>query len=225
MLPRLRLSRDLVADSWTECVGRIGGDFVESLPRNGGWRIVLGDVSGHGLEAAAGARAARRRITADLHRSIDEEVLRAWNRDLHFVLVGRFVCLTLLELDPASGRLIIANAGNPAVLVRRGEGQVDSFPGTGAVLGFLSDREWLPPRFVETTLDRADQVLCFTDGLTDQPNARQELFGLERLVRLVPRLGQSPLRMLRRSVRAFARSVGWRDDLTVLAIHAAYRAA
>ena len=221
MLLRLRLASDLVSDSWTESAGREGGDFALSAPRNGGWRIVLGDVSGHGPEAAAAAQAARHRIAADLPHDIDESVLRGWNSDLHAPLGGRFLCVTLLDLYPSSGRLIIANAGNPAVLVRRSDGRVDSVPGTGAVLGFLSDREWPAPRFIATGLDRADQVLCFTDGLTDQTNARHELFGLDRLVRLAPRLGQSPIRMLRRSMRAFARSVGWCDDLTVLAIHAA----
>jgi serine phosphatase RsbU (regulator of sigma subunit) len=225
MLPQLQISTDLISESWVRSLGKVGGDFIESAPLPDGWRIVLGDISGHGIEAASAARAVRARIAEDLHGTVDANVLRAWNRDLHAALAGRFVCLTLLEFAAGAGRLTIANAGNPAVLVRRGDGRVDSYPGTGPILGLLCDREWLPPQFVQTSLAAGDRVVCFTDGLTEQSNARREMFGLERVKQLLSQFYPSPVRMLRRGVRAFARSVGRQDDVTVLAIQACARAA
>ena len=218
MLPAARLTGDPIAESWSQALGRQGGDFVEHTRLARGWRIALGDVSGHGDAAALAAGLARARIAADLAERVDQHVFRTWNRDLQSLLEDQFVCLTILEFDASTGRLTIANAGNPAVLIRRGDGRVDSFAGTGPVLGVLSDQEWRPPQFVQTTLSGADQVVCFTDGLTEQINTRQELFGLERVIQLVSRFCPSPVRMLRRSMRAFARSVGLRDDLTVLAL-------
>lgn len=218
-----RLTPRLFSESWMEPAGRSGGDFLVSVPTDCGWRILLGDVSGHGEEVAYAASAARALTVRALRRPVTRDVFRTWNRDLQPLLAGRFVCLTFLEVNPAEGRLTIANAGNPAVLVRRREGHVDTYPGTGAILGLLNDADWHPPQFVETRLHTDDRVVCFTDGLTERSNAHHELFGLDRVARLVAYACGSPIRLLRRSMRAFADSDP--DDVTILAFQAGVRAA
>jgi sigma-B regulation protein RsbU (phosphoserine phosphatase) len=215
------LSGLLRTQSWIKPAGHAGGDFILELRTTRGWRIVLADVSGHGGDAAASAGIVRQRIARDLSGGVDVCRMRQWNRDLHSALGGRFVCVTYLELDFERGTLTVANAGNPAVLVRRVNGRVESFPGTGPVLGVLDDREWTAPKFVSVPFSRADSVLCFTDGLTEQFNTSREPFGLDRVARVISRACTSPVRTIRRCVQAFAgKSIG-QDDMTVLLLHAA----
>lgn len=218
-----RLTPRLFSEAWMEPAGRSGGDFLASVPTDRGWRILLGDVSGHGDDVAQAAHAARALTVQELRRPVTPRVFRSWNRELQPLLGGRFVCLTFLEVNPAEGRLAIANAGNPAVLVRRRQGYIDRYPGTGAILGLLSDAEWNAPRFIETRLHMEDRVVCFTDGLTERSNAHHELFGLDRVARLVAYACKSPIRLLRRSMEAFADSEP--DDVTILAFQAGVRAA
>ena len=215
------LTSCLSAQSWIRPAGHAGGDFVVSVRTAPGWRIVLGDVSGHGDDVADTARLVQSRIEQDIAAPLNPDRIRTWNRDLHAVLAGRFVCLTCLDVDKLRGSLTVANAGNPAVLVRRADGRVDSYPGTGPIVGLLDDCEWTAPVFVTTPLSPSDRILCFTDGLTERFNADREPFGLERVIRLASRACQSPVRMIRRCVRSFARSSLRQDDVTLLLLQAA----
>lgn len=215
------MAAKLHTQSWIEPAGQSGGgDFVISIRRAHSWRVIMGDVSGHGDKVAELARTARLRIARDIFAPINERRLRQWNRDLQDLLEGGFVCLTYLEADLQRGELIIANAGNPAVLIRRESGQVDSFPGTGLIVGLLDDEEWLAPQFVKTSLSRADRILCFTDGLTEQFSPDREPFGLERVIRIASQACTSPVRMIRRYVRSFVRNTQSQDDVTVLMLQA-----
>lgn len=210
-------SPQMELESWIQPAGRSGGDFVNIVTAGDRCRILLGDVSGHGPSVARVAGQVRAHTRADLNGAVTPSLFRHWNRELRPFLDGRFVCLTYVEVDPMHGRVLIANAGNPAVLLRRSDGGVEEYSGTGPILGILGDADWEPPQFVRTRLAPFDRVVCFTDGLTESRNAVREFFGLERVIRLVGRAWRSPVRVLRKSMRAF-RAAPEPDDVTVLAL-------
>jgi sigma-B regulation protein RsbU (phosphoserine phosphatase) len=216
---------DVTTASWCRPAGRAGGDFLLSFRTPSVVRLIVGDVSGHGDSVAEVAASVQARLCRDLLRPVRPALLRKWNRDLAEVTGERFVCLTYLELDLRDGTLTIANAGNPALLIRRSRGTVEAFANTGMVLGILEDEVWTPPCFIRTKLGFDDLVVCVTDGVIEQCSPGREQFGLERLVQALSDATRPPLRMIRRWVAAFSGHTPFSDDVTVLCVQPAARAA
>lgn len=101
-----------------------------------------------------------------------------------------------MHLNITTGQMELVNAGHPAPLLIRG----------GRVVRQLESATTLPvgfggemPRVKEHVLQRGDRVLCYTDGIIEE-HVGGEVFGEERLIHCVNRLGEEP-------------SVGVRADL------------
>ncbi len=164
----------------------LGGDFLDFLQlADGTIAAVIGDVVGHGPEAAAlgavlriGWRAL---VSADLAQS---EVLPA----LHQLLAAEtaepnaFATVCCMWIDPSRRSLHVANAGHPPPLLLTTEA-ITELPGTegplltpffAATQPVISHR--LPPRC---------SVIAYTDGLVEgrsNPGGPHR-FGVERFAR------------------------------------------
>lgn len=205
------------AEAWSRPAGECGGDFVILRRRASGLRAIVGDVSGHGDEAAGAAMRVWRRIQDDVDAELTPELLSSWNRAFLPLLAGRFVCLTVCDACNSTHSLTVANCGNPEVLIRRQAGRVDRVESRGTLLGMVEPRYWIAPIFVRTWVAPEDRVLCFTDGITDQFNQRREFFGIERVSRVMGRVRSTPVRTLRRCIQAFSRvAAGFADDVTIV---------
>jgi serine phosphatase RsbU (regulator of sigma subunit) len=209
----------LAIEQWSRSAdGGPGGDFVICFQTPTTLRMIIGDVCGHGREAAAVAERVRRRLERDVRRPLSAVRFRRWNRELKRELLGGFVSLTAVEIDRASGAARIANAGNPAVLVQRADGRQETFANTGMVLGILDRIDWVEPSISHLRLGPDDRVICFTDGLTERLSSEREIFGLERVKRAIALVAGSPVRALRRWVAAFEGPGAEQDDLTILCV-------
>jgi phosphoserine phosphatase RsbU/P len=160
----------------------VGGDFYDVFEsaRND-WSIVIGDVCGKGPEAAAltalvryTTRAAaiqtrRPRLVLSL---VNEVVLRQSEE--------QFCTAAYVRLRPEDGgaRLTVSCAGHPLPMLLRADGEVESIPARGRVLGPFTDLESVD-RVVQ--LDPGDALLLYTDGVTDARDADGSFFGEERL--------------------------------------------
>ena len=149
----------------------VGGDWYDLVPLPGGRvAFVLGDVAGHGLSAAA--------ITAQLRHALRAHLLRAagpaaaldgLNQVIASLLPGEMATAVIVELDPSTGEVVVANAGHLPVLhasANRAEYLVQS---RGPALGLLDE-----VGYGEIRLELADddRLLLFSDGLVerrDQP--------------------------------------------------------
>ncbi|WP_326554190.1 ATP-binding SpoIIE family protein phosphatase [Micromonospora sp. NBC_01813] len=151
-----------------------GGDFYDAfrLP-DGGLAVVLGDVAGHDVRAAAlmgQVRAALRGLA--LTDPQPAAVLTGLDRLVHSLSEESrneelFVTVLYGVLDPATGRLTLASAGHPAPLIRRpsSSGVVADFAQVppGVPLGLAGPRQ---PTLVE--LRPGDTLLMFSDGVVER---------------------------------------------------------
>jgi CheY-like chemotaxis protein len=155
----------------------IGGDFYAALRTPDGLLTAVGDVVGHSLDAATVMVEIRHALRAYCVEDPDPGVLaRRLDRMLqhyHPDLTAT-VCLTLV--DPASGRIRIANAGHIAPLIVGDDGTAGYVKAGGPLLGLGLDRP--PP--TEAVLMPTDRLLMVTDGLIETRGTDLEV-SLEQL--------------------------------------------
>ncbi len=196
-----------------------GGDFVLTHWSADALRIWVGDVTGHGAPAARASATVRKVLKPFVREPLSLRSLCRANELVYRALQGeRFVAITAMELQPSGNRAIIANAGNPVLLLHRPElRRVERFTSSGMPLGLVSPEEWRPPSFTLTYVNSGDRFACFTDGVADEPG-RTGSFGLRRIVRAVLRSGDSMAADVGRRVSAFGVNSADRDDMTFLTI-------
>ncbi|WP_329234779.1 SpoIIE family protein phosphatase [Actinoallomurus sp. NBC_01490] len=195
---------------------RVGGDWYETTAIDGeGVFLAIGDVSGHGLNAAAAMARLRNGLSGLAFSGAPPDRLLGWlNRlTLHWptsltatVLAGRY--------DPDERTLTWAQAGHlPPVLIREGKA-VTLDPPEGILLGAMHEPEFA----VETTsLEPGDLLLLYTDGLIERrERCLQE--GLDLLVHAASTTGsRDPEGVLDHVLEAFG-APNPNDDTCVVAI-------
>ncbi|HEY5658866.1 MAG TPA: SpoIIE family protein phosphatase, partial [Myxococcota bacterium] len=133
--------------------------------------LMAADAAGHGLSAAMLAVLFRNRLPMEnpetgeiLHPC---ETLRAVNDSLAAGLTapGLFITAIYCLLDTKTGRLHMASAGHPPVLLRRSNGAIERFLHTGPALGLYAEAEFSQH---ETTLEPGDRLLLHTDGVYER---------------------------------------------------------
>ena len=197
----------------------VGGDFYDILAVEEGHLIVLGDVTGKGVEAAAltslvrySARmAARFDPRPERVLSLVNEVLREQPR---LSLVTAVCALVATDGDRAT--VTVASAGHPLPLRRRpGEAPVP-VGDHGVLLGVAGEDDWTE---VVTEIGPGETLLFYTDGVTETPGEGGR-FGDRRLRDAMARAGETPddlLSEIDRALRDFQSGVTL-DDRAMLAL-------
>ncbi|MFF8974478.1 SpoIIE family protein phosphatase [Streptomyces sp. NPDC014995] len=178
----------------------VGGDWFDVLPLSGARvALVVGDVVGHGLHAAATMgrlRTAVHNFSAldlapeELLGLLDELVARIDQdeaADGTAAPVSGATCLYAIY-DPVSRRCVVARAGHPPPALVHPDGQVE-FPDVPA--GLPLGLGGLPFETAELELAEGSRLVLYTDGLVE--DRRQDIdTGLERLRGALERADGSP---------------------------------
>jgi PAS domain S-box-containing protein len=162
-------------------VEEVGGDFYEAFAIDGGWALVLGDVSGRGAKAASLTAEARHTIrsavilspdpTAGL-RLVDERLRERGDAALCSVAV-----LILPGDEDGDAEALLYLAGHPPPLLLR-EGAAEEVGRPGPILGVSDEPAWEAEALV---LRPGDQLVIYTDGVIEAKAEDGERFGGERL--------------------------------------------
>jgi serine phosphatase RsbU (regulator of sigma subunit) len=163
-------------------------DFCDVFPSAGQtWGIVVGDVCGKGPAAAKRTALARYALRAAARRQTRPSLLLA---DLNQVLLDwptedpRFLTAiyAAVRLVPGGTMVRVSSAGHPLALVRSANGEVREFGRPGDLLGVLAHPELHDS---QRLLRAGDSLILFSDGVTEARGPDRELYGDERLRRLV----------------------------------------
>jgi serine phosphatase RsbU (regulator of sigma subunit) len=170
----------------------VGGDFYDFYESDDGWIVLLGDVTGKGVEAAALTSLVRHgaRFLSKYERS-PSQILVGLNEALS-EQPGLWLC-TAVCVRLERERAVIASAGHPGPLVVRDDGRVREIGTIGPILG-----AWMGDKPVERAVPIAanETLFLYTDGVVDTLG-ENERFGTERLKRLVSEHAtEPPARML-----------------------------
>jgi serine phosphatase RsbU (regulator of sigma subunit)/HAMP domain-containing protein len=159
----------------------VGGDFYAVLPlEQGRVGLAIADVAGKGIPAATLSARARYLLEAfALDAPQPDVVLTRLNRVLARDADSRFVSLFYSVLDPFAGRLAFARAGHPPpFLLRAGEAAPVPLEAPGLLLGVKIATPYVTQ---EIPVVPGDQLIMFTDGITEARRADGEQFGEQQL--------------------------------------------
>ncbi|WP_329530237.1 SpoIIE family protein phosphatase [Streptomyces sp. NBC_01450] len=165
----------------------VGGDWYDVVEAGDGLALVIGDVQGHGVQAAATMGQLRSAVRAfALSDHPPDEVMSHTNRLLIDLDPGQFASCCYVRLDPVTGVARAARAGHPQPLLRHPDGRTEllDLPG-GVVLG-VAPRARYP--VTELTLEPGAVLALYTDGLVERPGADID-DGIERLRATLSRTG------------------------------------
>lgn len=195
----------------------VGGDFYDAFPmRDGVAGIVIGDVQGHGVEAAAFMGEARASLRALASVTADPgEVLTSANDLLISLGCDLFTTCCLLSLVPQSGDLRIARAGHVPMVWGTDAGDSGvSLDAGGVPLGILPGQSY---PVVLRRLTQPGYLVLLTDGVVEGPAYPIEE-GLAAVAGLVAAgRGVSPDVLASRVIRVADRT-GHDDDAAVLVV-------
>ncbi len=176
----------------------VGGDFYDAFQADANWWIVaVGDVCGHGVEAAATTGLVRHTIRSAAMSGVmpsavlthlNEMLLRAAAErdalDDERLPVSPGFCTVLVGAVQTTDRgvdIILCSGGHPLPLVRRTAGRVEPVGVPGTLLGVTHELH-LSDSVVH--LDPGEVLVCYTDGLADRRSGRRT-FGEEGIVKAI----------------------------------------
>ncbi|MFI5933998.1 PP2C family protein-serine/threonine phosphatase [Actinoplanes sp. NPDC051494] len=177
-------SRLVIAGILEPCYD-VGGDAFDYAVNEDTAHLALFDAVGHGsaggmravilasiaLAAYRNARRGGMDLTATYHHL--DDAVRDHDRT-------GMITAVLAELDQVTGVLQVISAGHPSGIVVRGGRVVTVLPTPTALPVTLGDRR--PPVVIREALEPGDQVLLYTDGITEARGEDGTPFGIDRLI-------------------------------------------
>ena len=201
----------------------IGGDFYDYFFIDSDKLcICVGDVSGKGVPAALFMAVTKTLIkstagedhsTASIITRVNEEI----SQDNPSYM---FVTLFLGILDIRSGEFSYTNAGHPFPYLKRANGHIDTLkhlhgPVVGAIDGIAYGE-------ASVRLNKGDQLMIFTDGVTEAMDVTDQLYGEQRVIDHFESIENVNCKALvdttLASVESFAGETEQADDITILAV-------
>ncbi|MFD7027893.1 SpoIIE family protein phosphatase [Streptomyces sp. NPDC059917] len=190
----------------------VGGDWYDSvvLPNN---RILIsvGDVAGHGIQAATGMVILRNALRGLAVTGAGPAQLLSWLNSVAYHLTSSLTATAVCAIyDPRTRRLTWARAGHlPPVLVRGTEARAFPVAPGGLLLGALSEVTY-PEE--EVQLEHEDTLLMYTDGLVE----RRDVSVADALTQLLDVASQAASSLEKRLDNLLTYSASDTDDDTCL---------
>jgi serine phosphatase RsbU (regulator of sigma subunit) len=182
----------------------VGGDVYDYVTLGDGrLAVVLGDVTGHGVDATADMAMAKFvfRSLAREH-TVPGVFLAAANEVVSSeIATGRFITMVELVIDAVAGEVACAGGGHPHPRLVLPDGTVEPIPASGLALGIEARQEY---ETVTVAFPPGAIVVAYTDGVVE---ARLDgrLFGTERLDAVLSERRSSPPQEIAEAVLAACR--------------------
>ncbi|MGM0505569.1 MAG: GAF domain-containing SpoIIE family protein phosphatase [Bacteroidota bacterium] len=201
----------------------VGGDYFDVVPSPDGNHILaIGDVSGKGFPAALlmANLQSMLHVLLPVPISLSEATGRINNLIFHNTPSDRFVTFFWAKYFHNERRLRYINAGhNPPLLLKKQSNEVAELREGGMILGVVPTVT--PYEETDVQLEEGDLLVCFTDGITEAFNEKDEEYGKQRLIDLLYRVrDKSPQNIMDaiiQDVNRFSNHVQ-ADDFTLIVV-------
>jgi serine phosphatase RsbU (regulator of sigma subunit) len=188
----------------------VGGDVYDFLPLDDGrLAVIVGDVTGKGIQAAADMAMARFtfRALARMHPEPADFLAHTNEVIVDEIGVGKFITMLFVLVDPQTRTVACASAGHPAAKIVSPDGTVTPLAGPGLALGIEPEQAYETER---VEVESGATIVLYTDGVVE---ARRDgkLYGEERLDEVLRRHASSGAQDLAEAILADCRSFAGGD--------------
>ena len=201
----------------------VGGDFYDFyFVDDENLAFLMADVSGKGIPAAMFMMTAKTFIKSFAESGLSvEQVFTYANAKLcEGNDAGMFVTAWLGILNTKTGKVLFANAGHNPPLVKHADGTYEYLKSRAGFV--LAGMEGVRYRKNELTLAPGDAIYLYTDGVTEATNMSEELYGEERLQKILEQhkdaTPETICAEVKKDVDKFVGEAPQFDDITMLAI-------
>jgi phosphoserine phosphatase RsbU/P len=198
----------------------IGGDYYDFIPIvEGHLGIVVADVVGKGIPASIIMASFRAFLRAEIRNNYAIQTIWARVNNLlcEILQLNQFVTAFYGVLDLQRRRFTYSNAGHHPALLLRADGKWRQLKSGGTVLGIFEGATY-EEEFVDFV--PGDLFVLYTDGLLEAENETAQMFGLNRLKRLVRANASLPAVELCDAIyaelRRFTKGSRLEDDTTIV---------
>lgn len=209
--------------NYFEPAKEVGGDYYDyTVKDDENVSITIADVSGKGVPAAF-LMALGRSILKTLERQGQgpADNLRNLNQIIYpDITEDMFITMLHSNFNNKTKILTYSNAGhNPLIVYRAKEDKVELHSVKGVAIGFMQGYNY---KQGELKLEKGDIVLYYTDGITEAENPNKELFGFERLEKVIYNNRYNDVDTIKENIlneiNIFRRDYPQVDDLTFVVI-------
>jgi len=165
----------------------IGGDFYDVFKtEDSRIGLIIGDISGKGVEAASLAAATRSTIRAFAYDALSPGIAMTQANAVLIdqqASVEQFSTVFLVLIDPNTGDISYTSAGHPPALIAHPDGSVECLYGENIPVGLVEGYKY---GSMQSKLEAGDKLVLYTDGISEARHD-SELFGIERIEEAVSR--------------------------------------
>ena len=207
-------------ETYMKTATEVGGDYYDfQTGPDGALSVMIGDATGHGLNAGMMVTATKSILAALRDEPDLVKVFKRANEALKHVNLHRhYMALQMIKLQ--GERLEVCSAGMPPLLLYRAATQtVEEINLKALPLGSVADFSYQKR---ELKIAAGDVILLMSDGFPERFNPAGETFDEERVKAVFAEIApQSPRQIIEHLVRAgeaWANGEAPRDDLTLLVL-------
>src|SRR5580658_804397 len=189
-------------ETFYQPVRSIGGDFGLVTPGDDQLDLLVCDVSGHGISSALVANRIYTETMSQIERGEGlAPMMRHLNRFVIQNLGGSVFYFTMAaaRLSRDGRSLEFAGAGHPPAMLVKPGGTPRLLESRSVVLGFLPDAVD-GEATMEVAVEAGDRLVMYTDGLTENFNAQNEMLGVDGLSDIVGATSTLPLPEMKEKV-------------------------
>lgn len=206
----------------------IGGDyfdyFFEPEYMQEPLSVVVGDISGHGVDAALLMTTARAFLRMRASQpGTASNIVAEMNRHLTLDIfeTGKFMTLIFMSFDPENSRISWVRAGHePAFLYNPETDLFEELQGPGVVLGIDEDTEFVENHY--SGISSGQIIAIGTDGIWEARNKSLEMFGKKRFKEILRQNAHKNAKTILESVfdqiQDFQSGLKAEDDLTLVIV-------
>jgi phosphoserine phosphatase RsbU/P len=175
----------------------VGGDYYDIVETQAGeYWVAIGDVSGHGLESGLIMMMAQICFFSMVNitprhkpSTIIEYLNYILRNNLKRLGSNRYMTIMVMRLDES--RVMVSGNHQDIIIHRAKTGTVEKIPLKGSWVGLKDDiGKYLKDQSITVNVD--DLILLFTDGVTEAGGKYGEMFGQERLEKLLNQYANLP---------------------------------
>lgn len=209
--------------NYFEPAKEVGGDYYDyTVKDDENVSITIADVSGKGVPAAF-LMALGRSILKTLERQMQSPADNLINLNQIIypdITEDMFITMLHSNFNYKTKVLTYSNAGhNPLIVYRAAEDKVELHSVKGVAIGFVPEYKY---KQGEIKLGKGDIVLYYTDGITEAENPNKELFGFDRLEKVIYDNRYNDVDTIKENIlneiNIFRRDYPQVDDLTFVVI-------